>query len=200
MKLVGPFRKAAGMSKRDHGAQPGLGAIHFEVPFIQQNHINLCGDASASMLLMYHGRPAMATVHASNKHANVFKLKENPRGTLEGADTEELKAALRASGLHLYRFRPYAATWTAQSIGDVLRNYGPFMALVRFSPIAMHWLVIKGLDGTNVLYHDSWRGRNMSMAAAHFGAVSNGRDPEAAIGATPAPVVAAGLSVQVLVG
>lgn len=56
MRLKGPFRKIFGMSKRDHGQRADSDGLSYDVTFVHQNHVNLCGDASAQMLLLLRHR------------------------------------------------------------------------------------------------------------------------------------------------
>lgn len=34
--------------------------------------------------------------------------------------------------------------------------------------VAFHWVVVIGSDGRNVIYHDPWRGSNMSTTMADW--------------------------------
>lgn len=167
MRLKGPFRKIFGMSKRDHGHHAGAGGVEYPVPFVHQNHCNLCGDASAQMLLMFNNRPDMPLVKGNVGHPNSFRLRRNPRGIVEGADDDDIGDSITAAGLMAWNIYPTAGQWCANSVRQALENYGPYAQQVQFS-FAGHWVVVIGTDGQHVIYHDPWRGQNKRKTIADW--------------------------------
>jgi len=161
MRLKGPFRKLFGMSKRDHGHHVAP-SLEFAVPFVHQNHVNLCGDASVEMLVRYHGRHTdVSKVKQNDGSSASYRLRRNPRGVFDGSNEHDLKGMIEAAGLYGWRFCPRVGKWTAELVRLALDTYGPYAQCVRFS-IAEHWVVVKGTDGSSVIYNDPWRGANMS--------------------------------------
>jgi hypothetical protein len=197
MRLKNPVRRLAGMSKKDHGAlpapmapAPGAFNIFHNVGFVHQNHINLCGDACTSMLLLYRGKMALAAVDPSPKHANVFLMRDNPRGVLTGSNTGTLIAGMKGANLQVYDVSPQAgAAWTAQTLGDALTTFGPVMICVAFSAAAYHWILLTGIQNSTIFYHDPWRGRNMSMTVANLARISTPQYANECLAALNAPVV-----------
>jgi hypothetical protein len=160
MRLKGPFRKIFQMSKGDHGQHAADDGLEYDVPFVHQNHVNLCGDASAQMLLMFNGRPASVAMKPNAGHQQSFRLRTNPRGIVEGGNDGDLVAIVRAAGLRPWNLCPRVGLWNAQLIRSALETYGPYAQSVRFG-VAYHWIVVTGTDGQGVIFHDPWRGRNM---------------------------------------
>jgi hypothetical protein len=181
MRLKGPFRKLFGMSKRDHDHHVGDGGLEYEVPFVHQNHVNLCGDASAQMLAMFNGRAPTIAIKANTGHANSYRLQSNPRGVVEGSNDDDVAAVIRAAGLYPWNICPREGLWTAGLVRSALEMFGPYAQSVRFS-VAGHWVVVTGTDGRNVIYHDPWRGMNNRKAIDEW-AVSAGDGPESAVAA-----------------
>ena len=96
MRLKSLARWAAGMSKRDH-EHYAQGSVRDEVPFVHQNHINLCANASAEMLLRYHGRPSHL---ALKRHADRddYRIRRNPRGVFSGGNVDTIVGVFRVAG------------------------------------------------------------------------------------------------------
>lgn len=182
MRLKDPFRKLFGMSKRDHRHHLGGDGLKYEVPFVHHNHVNLCGDASAQMIVMFNGRPPTIEMKPNNGHLNSFRLKRNPRGVFEGSDHKALAAMIQASGLQAWHICPRVGKWTAAFVHSALETYGPYAQSVRFS-VAEHWVVVTGTDGDSVIYHDPWRGENMSKTIGDW-VIAAGDDPSSAVAAT----------------
>ena len=81
MRLKGPFRKIFGMSKRDHGQSADSDGLSYDVTFVHQNHVNLCGDASAQMLLLFHARPPSVALKRNQGHETLsYRVRRTPRG------------------------------------------------------------------------------------------------------------------------
>jgi hypothetical protein len=181
MRLKGPFRKLVGMSKRDHGHHVGDGGLEYEVPFVHQNHVNLCGNASAQMLVMFNGRAPTNAIKSNTGHSNSYRLRRNPRGVVEGANDDDVAALIRAAGLHPWNICPREGLWTAAFVRAALETYGPYAQSVRFG-VAGHWVVVTGTDGHNIIYHDPWRGMNKRKTEGEW-AESAGDRPESAVAA-----------------
>jgi Papain-like cysteine protease AvrRpt2 len=194
MRLKGPFRKLFGMSKRDHGEHVGDDGLEYEVPFVHQNHVNLCGDASAQMLVLFYGRPATIGMKSNVGHANSYRLKRNPRGVVEGSNDDDVVATIQAAGLQAWNICPRVGQWTAAFVRSALETYGPYAQTVRFS-VAGHWVVVTGTDGHSVIYHDPWRGKNMSKTIGDW-AIAAGDGPSSAVAATEEVYVEAPNGIQ----
>jgi hypothetical protein len=182
------------MSKRDHGQHVGNDGLEYEVPFVHQNHVNLCGDASAQMLVMFNGRTATIGMKSNVGHHNSFRLKRNPRGVFEGANDDDLVAMIQKSGLQAWNICPKAGLWTAKLVRSALETYGPYAQSVRFA-VGNHWVVVTGTDGHRVIYHDPWRGKNQSKAIGDW-VIAAGDDPDSAVAATEQGYVAAPDGIQ----
>ena len=182
MRLKGPFRKLFGMSKRDHGHHAQADGLEYDVPFVHQNHVNLCGDASAQMLVMFHGRPATIPLKGNAGHPNSFRLKRNRRGVLEGSNEDKLVAMILASGLQAWNVCPSVGLWTGPLVRSTLETFGPYAQLVHFS-IGGHWVVVTGTDGRHVIYHDPWRGGNNRKVMRDW-IIAAGDTPESCVAAT----------------
>jgi hypothetical protein len=167
VKLITPLKKLAGMSKTDHGQAPQGGQGGFVayqgVPYIFQNHVNLCRDACTNMLLSYYGKQT-ASVVACKKHAGINKLKKNPRGPFKGTNASDSMDLLDAGGLHPYTLYVFPGDkFKRFHIEGVLVSYAPFIAAVRSSRVSTHAILVFGLEGDRLFYHDPWKGANMSM-------------------------------------
>lgn len=173
MRLKGPFRKVFGMSVRNHGhhINPDLGGQEYQVPFVHQNHCNLCGDSSAQMLLLFNNYPASAPIKNNAGHANSWRMRRNPRGILEGANDDDVANIIKAAGMNAWNIYPQHGGWTANLVLSALQTYGPYAQSVRFS-MAGHWVVVVGVDGNHVIYHDPWRGQNMRKTEAAWRAAA----------------------------
>jgi hypothetical protein len=194
MRLKGPFRKLFGMSKGDHGHHVGDEGLEYEVPFVHQNHVNLCGDASAQMLVMFNGRPATIGLKANAGHDGSYRLRHNPRGILEGGTDDDLVAVLRAAGLQPWNICPRVGPWTAAFVRAALETYGPYAQTVRFGVVG-HWVVVTETDGQRVIYHDPWRGSNKSKTVGDW-VTAAGDGPDSAVAATEEASVADPVGIQ----
>ena len=183
MRLKGPFRKLFDMSKRDHGHHPvGEDALEYDVPFVHQNHVNLCGDASAQMLVMFNDRQPNLGMKPNVGHADSYRLKRNPRGVLEGSNDDDVVGLIQAAGLQAWLICPRVDRWTRDLLRAALETYGPYAQSVRFG-VADHWVVVTGTDGQSVIYHDPCRGRNKSKTIDQWVIVA-GDQPGDAVAAT----------------
>ncbi len=183
MKLTTPFRQLFGMSQRDHGhipLSPDDGdpqhVYYPNVPFVHQNHINLCGDACVAMLLLHHKKTMLYRIDKASVHVReaVWTMRENPRGIVQGADPDELAGVFIAAGLFVYNVQPcLSEAWSEPSLRRVLTVFGPFMAALE-SDASGHWILITGVLNNTVYCHDPWRGRNLSMTMDAFQHKNNG--------------------------
>lgn len=187
MRLKGPFRKLAGMSKQDHGHHVGPDGLEFDVPFVHQNHINLCGDASAQMLLLFNQRtPNPGVLKQNAGHANSFRLRRNPRGIFSGSTDDTIVTQLRGAGLIAWNICPRVGPWSADRVLAALETYGPY---AQFFHGVGHWVVVKGVDGNSVFYQDPWRGKNKCKPIDDWINIA-GHEIDSAVAATedyPAP-------------
>ena len=167
MKLRGPIRKIFGFSARDK-SKPGdfvsnpfqdgenpfsIDCGKHDVEFMHQTHVNLCGDSCVNMVLKYKGKA----------HGNMNK---NPRGAFTGINTDDVKDRLRQGGLTPLRVAPDgegATSYTAARIGQYLKQFGPIIATR-----PMHFVLIIGIDGDRIFYHDPWRGPNLIQTLKQF--------------------------------
>lgn len=186
MKLVGPFAKILGYSTRDRGTSEALISHPFNVTgvrdnarinngvpndrpenyafcnveYIPQRHVNMCGDACLNMLLAHKGQP----------HEKAFK--HNPRGILEGLDTDQVKQKLLNAGLVPAMIqRPQNEKWSGKDLASMINEYGPVICSVKMRLGSMrvnHFVVVFGADQANVAYHDPWSGPNKRMSLDDF--------------------------------
>jgi hypothetical protein len=181
MRLKGPFRKLFGMSKKDHGQHAGDDGLEYDVPFVHQNHVNLCGVASAQMLITFNSRPPTVAMKPNVGHNNSYRLQRNPRGVVEGSNDNDVVALIKAAGLKAWDICPGTGQWTAQFVRSALETFGPYAQSVCFA-VGGHWVVVTGTDGHNVIYHDPWRGKNLTQTIGAW-SVAAGDDPGSAIAA-----------------
>ncbi len=166
MRLSVPFRKIFSMSKRDHGRLPGGGGPG--VPFVHQNHINLCGDTCAQMLLLYHNGVGSVGLKQHSRRPGEYRMRRNPRGVLDGATDDDIVATLHNAGRYACNLVLDAGfRWSTDSLGQVLGQLGPIVATMRHFQ-AEHWILVHGVDAGHVYYHDPWKGSNMRMSIRHF--------------------------------
>ena len=197
MKLITPIRKAVGMSRRSHGEQ--LANAHtaalktYQVPFIGQGHINLCGDACVNMLLKAHHKEVKVDMVPSKRHDGAMKLSRNPRGMFQGAEAEDLVKVLYGEDLNPYLISSNDGTFSSAQVYSILSDLGPIIASVAFSSLCGHYILITGAERNRqatdkLFYHDPWRGANMSMTIAEFNQICNGRQKDVFLAAAPGNV------------
>jgi papain like cysteine protease AvrRpt2 len=177
MRLKGPFAKVFGFSSKDHD-KPGQfvsGPIdtankpkmfaRYNVPFIHQRHVNLCGDACINMLLAFKGRPYKA------------KLNKNPRGVFDGQTSDDVLAELKATGLPRFSLAlPQNHQWTPDSLGEYLQRFGPIICKGD-----MHFVLLVGIHESHVFIHDPWRGANITKTLAQFNSFLDWQDRDCMI-------------------
>jgi predicted double-glycine peptidase len=179
MRLKGPLAKVFGFSGKDH-LKPGtyisgpiapgtpanqLPFCRLDVPFVQQTHVNMCGDASVRMLVAYH------------KNQPPAPIGENPRGALEGQTTDDVAAQIQAAGLTPMSLAlPADRKWTGPALAQLLRAMGPVACAG-----SMHFVVLTGVHENNVFLHDPWRGRNLPKTVDEFNRFLNWSDSDCMI-------------------
>jgi hypothetical protein len=185
------------MSRRSHGVQ--LANAHtadlktYQVPFIGQGHINMCGDACVNMLLKANHKEPKVAMTASKRHEGAMKLSQNPRGVFQGAETEDLVRVLYSEDLNPYIISSNEGRFTSGQIYGILSDVGPIIASVAFSSFCGHYILITGAERTRqptdrLFYHDPWRGANMSMTITEFNGICNGRQQDVFLTAAPGNV------------
>lgn len=186
MKLKGPMAKIFGFSDKDHSkgkaeeisapydpdVMPKAPAYGIDVPFEQQTHVNLCGDASLNMLFTFKKKPTARV-----------DLKKNPRGALEGINTDDVKARIDAvDGLVAKQLKPKAAkAWTALELAQQLYAHGPLICKG-----SQHFILLIAVNGDNCYFHDPWRGQYVAKSIKDFNKFLDWTDVDNVIGAGPA--------------
>lgn len=163
MRLTGLFATVCNFSSRDtstpealisppSGDRPANHALCKNVEFIHQQHVNMCGDACVNMLFAYKGKA----------YERMFK--RNPRGVLEGLDTQQVKDKLmEAELLPVPIPYPENRKWPAQQLASLIIAYGPLICAGK-----RHFILVFGADQNKVVYHDPWRGPNKQMSLDDF--------------------------------
>jgi ABC-type bacteriocin/lantibiotic exporter with double-glycine peptidase domain len=163
MKLPKPLRPIIGM-KLDTGKPFPVRTmnpvpadyIYYDVPFIPQRHINLCGDACALMLLRFCG------IDTGGKDT-----RQNPRGVLEGESTDSLTQDYPAPwSSHAL---PTNRTSTSDGLAALLSWKGPVIcALGTLGGLSGHFVLLTGISGDRPYFNDPWKGRNMTKTLKEF--------------------------------
>lgn len=141
------------------GAKEARPFIQHDVPFLAQKHINMCGEASAKMLLQYHGRNP------------TINLDRNPRGLMEGTDVGDLA---RRFGLVRTQFSREVGTAqpTAKQLAWLLAQYGPLLCSGDYCRmLGQRWghvIVLTGIWDDLVLFQDSWHGEDRRKPLTWF--------------------------------
>lgn len=160
MQLPGIARKIVGMcyNMSDAGSSysAGPGSLMLRVPFVAQNHGNLCTDATAMMILRAWG-------HQPNRDT-----KSNPRGTFQGAKTHRHED-LVAGGVQWFNTDNPQSFATVQEVLEQLQKLGPLGAGMR-SRLGGHAVVVVGGYANNgeVVVHDPWSGPMRFLKLADF--------------------------------
>jgi hypothetical protein len=141
------------------------GPYVLDVPYVSQEDgtpygaVN-CGPASVAMLLRALG----VDVSVEDARAALSRA-QGGRGDYGGAGLETLATALTGYGLRHSGLLPggRAAPWTPEAVREALRDGRPMIAQVRERLLpgrgagaggADHYVVLVGLDGDDVAYHD----------------------------------------------
>jgi len=141
--------------------------VFLDVPFVHQQHVNLCGDACVSMLLGYLGRPQP-------------DLSKNPRGLLKGLSTSGYVSLFQQNGvepvrvqwpLPLPRQKGDLPAWTTESLCAALRKHGPILCKGRLpNDVVGHSIVLVGASDGRVAFHDPWSGPRQTCSLDEFNA------------------------------
>ncbi|MBS1872219.1 MAG: hypothetical protein JSU00_03325 [Acidobacteria bacterium] len=141
----------------DPNQEPEVGRalpyVRHDVAFIPQVHINKCGDACASMLLQYRGRPIPAHI------VNAI----NPRGVLSGLTTDDLKRTYPPAHRWLSLPKPEGGLWDNATLAYCLKTYGPIIC-----NFPRHFVLLTGIHEDHLYIHDPWRGANLHLTTAEF--------------------------------
>lgn len=151
MRLAKPFAKLFRMGvlrNKDttiRGYNESPTSITLRVPYVYQEHVNLCVDASAMMILMAWG-------FAPNRDTTT-----NPRGPLKGSTFDNHSDMCDEGTMH----------WSDAPVNWKLDTPAEWLNKLRaFGPLGLsnrnHAQVLIGIDvsaGTVVL-HDPWKGPN----------------------------------------
>lgn len=95
---------------------------------------------------------------------------ENPRGIFDGLEWDDVMA------MFPNQFKdddPPSLGDDRYLYFDALTVYGPLMILISFGTEICgrkvnHWVLVTGIKDDTLVYHDSWRGANLSMSVAAF--------------------------------
>jgi Papain-like cysteine protease AvrRpt2 len=124
--------------------------LNYKVPFVHQQHINLCGDACALMLQKFWG---MAT--------NI-SVDQNPRGPLTGSNTDDIVAFFPPNACKSVTPKPANRTWDSRRLAYALACGGPIICSTEnLGGLVGHFLVLKGIDDDQLFFHDPWRGPDL---------------------------------------
>jgi hypothetical protein len=142
-KTVVPDLRAGGVNADTCEADPHL---TLRVPFVAQQHVNLCGDACALMLLKFWGRDTLG------RDTNT-----NPRGPLGGSGFDDICSMFPHENWRApFPIPPKAQGWTARKLAYQLATVGPLIV-----SLPRHWVVLIGAQGQQLYIHDPWRGPNL---------------------------------------
>jgi hypothetical protein len=89
--------------------------LNYKVPFVQQQHINLCGDACALMLQKFWGM------------AITISVDQNPRGVLEGSTTDDVKDFFPQDACKAVTPMPSNRTWDSRHLAYAMACGGPII-------------------------------------------------------------------------
>lgn len=128
--------------------------VVYDVPFVAQKHINMCGEACVKMLKEFKGRPV------------AIDMGINPRGVFQGKKFDKLAAD---HGLTEGYFPGQLdnGQWTkgaitAQSIVDALTSHGPIICSGDFCRMMGsrwgHYVLVTGVQGGLIHFNDPWHG------------------------------------------
>ena len=151
IKLENPDTSEKEPLKRTH--------IH-EVEFIQQGHVNLCGDACLEMLRLYNGEEPHREVEVNSK--SLKSLSSNPRRAFQGLSREQLTKEIESSNFQLseLKFRTNVSDDKFTSdLADCIEQ-GPVLIAYRGNPFWGHYALIIGIIGDDLVIHNPWSGAN----------------------------------------
>ena len=134
--------------------------IH-DVEFIQQGHVNLCGDACLEMLRLYNGENPQREVEINSK--SLKSLSSNPRKTFKGMSRKEFMREVKSSNFQLseLKFETDGIDDT-QFTDDVSHciEQGPVLIAYRGNPFWGHYALVIGVAGDELVIHNPWSGAN----------------------------------------
>jgi hypothetical protein len=167
MRLPDSMKALIGMRAHYGGtALVGPNAVQLRVPHVEQNHVNLCADASAMMIMSW-----WALQHG-------LTTATNPRGALEGSSPSDHNVAGNLVVKWEFVPLPPPGQWTSRLLHDALSTCGPIacslahrIALGSFTLYEWgHCVVLTGVDinTDTLMFNDSWRGRDKPMSLADF--------------------------------
>ena len=126
--------------------------IFYNVPYIFQQHANLCTDASINMLYKACKKP-------------IASMSRNPRGAFEGAVYEGLKDFKRELIILNYpREAPDEGIKRIQSeFTKVLNQNGPFVLDIGIRYGGRHSVLVTGISNDRILFNDPLTGANRTL-------------------------------------
>ncbi|KEI35659.1 hypothetical protein FRA_31c04800 [Francisella sp. W12-1067] len=138
--------------------------ICYEVPFIYQNKINLCSISSFYMMLLFFKRyneldksELAKCIEHSPYNANIYQFYTNKGIPYIHNDNNFLVEIKKKFGFNIQHWdiRDYGES--KNGIYELLDKEGPFAVVHEWK----HVVLVKGIIGNNVIFHDPWSGRNL---------------------------------------
>ena len=130
----------------------------YQVPFVAQKHINMCGEACVVMLQKFKGAPVSINMNV------------NPRGLSEGGDG--VGELANQHGLRNHYFQGDTNNLTSKKIADALDNYGPLICAGEYARFIGkrfgHFIVVTGIHGNLVFINDPWHGSSRAKPVDRF--------------------------------
>jgi len=119
------FHKSTPLS--DMPAQELPQAYCYDVPYIKQQHVNMCVDASLAMINHFLGKP-------------ISSMSKNPRGIFEG---------------HEYDVQGFETAFIKiDDLKNNIRNHGPLILTIPLKYGFDHAVVCIGYTEDSIIYHD----------------------------------------------
>ncbi|WP_338860838.1 papain-like cysteine protease family protein [Mycetohabitans rhizoxinica] len=153
----------------------------FDVKYHHQQHVNMCGDASAAMLLSFFGKKPV-------------DLNRNPRRIWEGLNSTQLINLLESHGFRVSsiplppRFerhpkdRTVTGGWESSQLCSLLNGFGPIICGGRWPRhVFGHCILLIGATENTVVYHDPWSGAKRTKTLQQFNGFLDWDDPNAMI-------------------
>ena len=138
--------------------------IFYKVPYIAQQHANLCTDASMNMLYKAGEKP-------------VASLSSNPRGAFEGRDYEGLKDFKREQ--IILSFPNENQTKRVARIKEefikVLTNNGPFIMDIGLRYGGRHSILVTGISHDRIVFNDPLTGANRTLTVGEISSIHGKR-------------------------
>ncbi|WP_323071929.1 papain-like cysteine protease family protein [Mycetohabitans endofungorum] len=153
----------------------------FDVKYHHQQHVNMCGDASAAMLLSFFGKKPV-------------DLDKNPRRLWEGLNSTQLMNLLESHGFRVssipmpprFERHPKDGTtkggWESAQLCSLLNGFGPIICGGRWPRhMSGHCILLIGATENTVVYHDPWSGAKRTRTLQQFNGFLDWDDPNAMI-------------------